>query len=270
MTRPLIGTSWKMNLTPSQAAAYCTALRYLVDDLDDRTLFVLPPYPSIPDARQILSGTNVSWGAQDVHPDDEGAHTGDVSASMLADLGCTFVEVGHHERRRDHHEDDDLIAAKVAAVQRWGMSAILCIGEESKTTFEEASSQVLGELRFLDRFDLARLVVAYEPAWAIGAGAEHAQPEWVAAVHGVIHRRLDQVARGGAATPVIYGGSVDTANAGILLACPGVDGLFVGRHALKPEGFAEIAHAHVDPDVGRGPDTDTPRRSRALGEASSR
>jgi triosephosphate isomerase len=270
VTRPLIGTSWKMNLTPSQAAGYCTALRYLVDDLDDRTLFVLPPFPSIPYARQLLSGTNVSWGAQDVHPDDEGAHTGDVSASMLADLGCTFVEVGHHERRRDHHEDDALIAAKVAAIQRWGMTAILCVGEESKTTMGDASSQVLSELHFLDRFDLARLVVAYEPAWAIGVGAEHAHPEWVATLHDTIHRRLDQAAGGRAPTPVIYGGSVDRANAGVLLACHGVDGLFVGRNALKPEGFAEIAHAHVDPDVPRGPDAATSRGGRASGEASRR
>lgn len=243
--RPLIGTSWKMNLTPSQAAGYCTVLRHLVEDLDDRTLFVLPPYPSIPCAGQLLAGSNVRWGAQDVHPDDEGAHTGDVSASMLADLGCTFVEVGHHERRRDHHEDDDLIAAKVAAVQRWGMTAILCVGEESKTTIGEASSRVLGQLRFVEQFDLARLIVAYEPAWAIGAGAQHAPTEWVAALHAAVHRRLGELVGDGGVVPVIYGGSVDAASAATLLAAPGVDGLFVGRSALKPEGFAEIAHTPV-------------------------
>jgi len=128
---PLVGTSWKMNLTPSLAAAYCAELRALVADVDDRTLFVLPPFPAIAAARAALTGSNVAWGAQDVHPDDSGAHTGDVSAPMLADLGCTLVEVGHHERRRDHHEDDELIARKVAAVQRWGMTAILCVGETS-------------------------------------------------------------------------------------------------------------------------------------------
>lgn len=246
MIRPLLGTSWKMNLTPSQATVYCATLRPLVADVDDRTLFVLPPFPAISVVRDALSDSNVAWGAQDVHPDDEGAHTGDVSASMLADLGCTFVEVGHHERRRDHHEDDELIAAKVAAIQRWGMTAILCVGEDNRTTTEAARAHVLGQLRFVEGFDPARLVVAYEPAWAIGVGAERAPSEWIGAMHGAIHERLG-VAAGSDTVPVIYGGSVDAAGAAEILATPGVDGLFVGRYALTPEGFAEIAHKPLAP-----------------------
>jgi L-erythrulose 1-phosphate isomerase len=242
--RPLIGTSWKMNLTPSRAAAYCGALRPLVKDLDDRTLFVLPPFTAIHAAAQVLAGSNVLWGAQDVHPGDEGAHTGDVSASMLADLGCSFVEVGHHERRRDYHEDDELVAAKVGAIQRWGMTAILCVGEASRLTPEAARAHIMGQLKFIDGFDPARLIVAYEPAWAIGVGGERASAEWVADIHAAIHARVAEVA-GGVDVPVIYGGSVDVAGAGGLLATPGVDGLFVGRYALTPEGFAEIAHARV-------------------------
>lgn len=240
MKLPLIGTSWKMNLTPSQAAVYCATLRKLVEDLDDRTLFVLPPFTSIPAARELLAGSNIAWGAQDVHPDEAGAHTGDVSAPMLADLGCTFIETGHHERRRDYHEDDELIAAKVAAIQRWGMTAILCVGEETRTTVDAASSRVLGQMRLVDALDPAKLIIAYEPAWAIGAGAEAASPDWVTAVHATIHGRLAEVS-GGGAVPVIYGGSVDAVGAATLLPCPGVDGLFVGRYALTPEGFAKIA-----------------------------
>lgn len=240
MTTPLIGTSWKMNLTPSLAAAYCIALRALVADIEDRTLFVLPPFPAIPAARAALAGSNVAWGAQDVHPDGSGAHTGDVSAPMLADLGCTFVEVGHRERRRDHGEDDELIARKVAAVQRWGMTAILCIGETSKTTIAAAVKHVSDQLLWAGEFDMARLVIAYEPAWAIGVGAESAPLDWVAGVHAAIQRRVQDLP-GGRAVPVIYGGSVDASGAGPLLATPGVDGLFVGRHALTAEGFAEIA-----------------------------
>ncbi|MGD0121505.1 MAG: triose-phosphate isomerase [Candidatus Limnocylindrales bacterium] len=248
MIRPLVGTSWKMNLTPSRAAVYCAALRSLVADVDDRTLFVLPPFPSLPCARDLLAGSNVAWGAQDVHPDVEGAHTGDVSASMLADLGCTFVEVGHHERRRDHHEDDDLIASKVAAIHHWGMTAILCVGEEHRTTPEAARAHVLGQLRFVEDFDPARLVVAYEPAWAIGVGAERAPSEWIGAMHEAIHERLAEAAGGRAAIAVIYGGSVDAAGAREILASPGVDGLFVGRYALTAEGFAEIAHTPLRPE----------------------
>jgi len=241
---PLVGTSWKMNLTPSLAAAYCAELRALVADVDDRTLFVLPPFPAIAAARAALTGSNVAWGAQDVHPDDSGAHTGDVSAPMLADLGCTLVEVGHHERRRDHHEDDELIARKVAAVQRWGMTAILCVGETVRTAAPAAEDYVLEQLRLVDGCDLSRLVVAYEPAWAIGVGAESAPSDWVAGIHAAIHWRLEHVP-GGRTVPVIYGGSVDLQGAAPLLATPGVDGLFVGRHALTAEGFARIARTSI-------------------------
>jgi triosephosphate isomerase len=245
--RPLVGTSWKMNLTPSRAAVYCTYLRSLVAGVEDRTLFVLPPFPAISAVREALAGSNVAWGAQDVHPDDEGAHTGDVSASMLADLGCTFVEVGHHERRRDYHEDDDLVAAKTAAIQRWGMTAILCVGEEKRTTPDAARAHILGQLRFVDGFDPAKIVVAYEPAWAIGVGAERAPSEWIGAMHEAIHDRLVAAAGGRAAIPVIYGGSVDADGAEVILALPRVDGLFVGRYALTAEGFAEIAHTPLRP-----------------------
>lgn len=242
---PLVGTSSKMNLTPSQAAVYCSTLRDLVADIGDRRLFVLPPFPAIPCARQMLTGSNVAWGAQDVHPDDEGAHTGDVSAPMLADLGCTYVEVGHHERRRAYGETDDLIAAKVLAVQRWGMTAILCVGEEARTGVKETAAAVLVQLRYLEDFDSSKLIVAYEPAWAIGTGAEAANPRWVSKVHAAIHARLSGSSASGAAAPVIYGGSVDPSTAGPLLAARGVDGLFVGRSALKPEVFSEIAHARA-------------------------
>ena len=251
MITPLVGTSSKMNLTPSRAAAYCTELRALVADVADRTLFLLPPFTAIPAAGAALAGSNVAWGAQDVHPDDSGAHTGDVSAPMLADLGCTFVEVGHHERRRDYHEDDELTARKVAAVQRWGMTAILCVGEASRLTYELASEHVLDQLRFLERFDQGRLVVAYEPAWAIGTGAEPAGVDWVESIHSVIQTRLAAVASAGTRARVIYGGSVDVASAGVLISCRGVDGLFVGRAALNPEVFSTIAHAPIQSPIVR-------------------
>ena len=144
--RPLIGTSWKMHHTASEAATYLDALRPLVAGLVDRDLFVLPAFPALFVARERLTGSNVAWGAQDVHPDDRGAHTGDVSAPMLADLGCRYVEVGHAERRRDHGETAEIVAAKVAAALRWHLTPIVCVGEERREGPETALATVLADL----------------------------------------------------------------------------------------------------------------------------
>jgi len=245
--RSIIGTSWKMNLTSTEAGGYCDALRPLVADLLDRDLFVLPPFPAIWIARERLSGTNVAWGAQDVHPEDGGAHTGDVSAPMLADLGCRYVEVGHSERRRDHGETPELVAAKIEAIVRWEMSAILCVGETRRLGPAAALEQLLPDLERslggMPAGSFDRLVVAYEPVWAIGDGAVAAPPDDVGAVQSGIRAWLDARAPDGSAARVIYGGSVDEAIAGQLLAQPGVDGLFVGRRALDPVAFAAIARA---------------------------
>jgi triosephosphate isomerase len=238
----LIGTSSKMNLTSTEAAVYLDALRPRVDDLTDRELFVILPFTSIWMARDRLTGSNVRWGAQDVHPEDAGAHTGDVSAPMLADLGCTYVEVGHHERRRDHGETDQLVAAKVDAVQRWGMTAIACVGEERRAPLDQVVEVLDKQLRLLMASDLGRLVIAYEPAWAIGVGARAAPAGWVGRVHAAIHAALASARPEGRKVPVIYGGSVAPASARTILGQPGVDGLFVGRQALDPQVFAAIAH----------------------------
>ena len=238
----VIGTSSKMNLTSTDAATYLDALRPMVADITDRDLFVLLPFTSIWVARDRLTGSNVRWGAQDVHPEDSGAHTGDVSAPMLADLGCTYVEVGHHERRRDHGETDLLIAAKVAAAQRWGMIAILCVGETERSPLEDVVRTLDRQLSRVIALDLRRLVIAYEPAWAIGVGARAAPPRWVGQVHAAIRARLASATSDAATIPILYGGSVTPAGAGSLLGQPDVDGLFVGRQALDPLVFATIAH----------------------------
>lgn len=241
----LIGTSSKMNLTSTQAGTYLDVMRPMLDDLPDRELFVLVPFTSIWVARDRLTGSNVRWGAQDVHPEDAGAHTGDVSAPMLADLGCTYVEVGHHERRRDHGETDELVAAKVKAVQRWGMTAIVCVGEALRVPLDKAVGQLERQLRPLLGADPGRLVVAYEPAWAIGVGARAAPPGWVDRVHGAIRNVLGSTGPEGLRVPIIYGGSVALSVARALLERPGIDGLFVGRQALDPRVFAEIAHTPI-------------------------
>jgi triosephosphate isomerase (TIM) len=243
--RPLIGTNWKMHLTPSETDAYLRVFRELVADLDDRDLFVLPAFPALQAARDRLQGSNVAWGAQDVHATDRGPHTGDVSAPMLADLGCHFVEVGHTERRRDHGESYEVIGAKVAAVVRSGMVPIICIGEQQQMGPEAALGWVLADLdratAALGSTELPEIVVAYEPSWAIGQGMVAAPPADIAAVHRGIHTWLEQRGFGPARARVIYGGSVDGSVAEELLRQPGVDGVFIGRAGLDPERFAAIA-----------------------------
>ncbi len=264
--RPLIGTSTKMNLTSRDAGCYFDALLPLVAGATGCDLFVLPPFTSIWVARERLADSGVGWGAQDVHPEESGAHTGDVSAAMLVDLGCSYVEVGHSERRRDYGETDELVAAKIAQILRHAMTPILCVGEPTRrpldATLEFVLGEVAGGLVDVRPRDLARVVVAYEPVWAIGLGSVTAPPDHVAAIHRAIHSWLDGAARdvaassapdrggagtngpGKAATPrVIYGGSVDGITADTLLAADGVDGLFVGRAALEPAQFAIIVAA---------------------------
>jgi triosephosphate isomerase len=234
--RPLIGTGLKMNLTSSEAATYFDELRPLLAPLTSCELFVLPPFTSIWVARDRLRGSNISWGAQDVHGDDAGAHTGDISASMLADLGCTFVEVGHSERRRDHGETDESVAVKVRQVLRHDMTPIMCVGEPRTGSPEAALDHVLRQARtgmsLVPEADRGRVVIAYEPVWAIGEGAVAADPAHIGAVHRGLHEL---------AARVIYGGSVDALSAAPILAEAGVDGLFVGRAALDPKQFAAIA-----------------------------
>jgi len=247
MARPLVGTSTKMNLTSTAAAGWIDRVAELTADVDDVELFVLPPFTSVWVARERLAGTRVAWGAQDVHPDDAGAHTGDVSAPMLADLGCSFVECGHSERRRDYGEDDALIARKVAAIVRSGMTPILCVGEASRLDTATAAAfvagQVAADLALLSRDASGRVVIAYEPVWAIGVGAQPADPIHVEAVHAAIRAQAASTADDPSGIRVIYGGSVDPASAPAILARAGIDGLFVGRSALDPVNFAAIARA---------------------------
>ena len=251
--RPLVGTSLKMHLTPSETDAYLARLAPLLAGIDGCDLFVLPSFAAIWVARRRLAGTRVAWGAQDVHEAEGGAHTGDVSARMLVDLGCTYVEVGHAERRRDHGETDARVAAKVARAAATGLTPIVCVGEAIRlapdAALDAARAQTRAALAGLPADGHATVVVAYEPVWAIGAGAEPAPPSHVAAMHAGLHETLRSVPGIAPAPRVIYGGSVDPGSAFELLRDVGVDGLFVGRAALDPVAFAAIAAIASDPGV---------------------
>jgi triosephosphate isomerase len=246
--RPLIGTSLKMNFTSSEAAAFFDRLRPMVAPLTSCELFVLPPFTSIWVARDRLRDSNVAWGAQDVHAEDSGAHTGDVSARMLADLGCTFVEVGHSERRRDHGESDEHIAQKVRQVLRHQMTPIICVGEASPGSPEAALDHVLRQARtgmsLVPDQDRSRVVIAYEPVWAIGTG-KVATPEQAASAHRGIRATLDRVVEAGlgAELAILYGGSVSPVNAPALFAEQEIDGALVGGASLEASSFWRIVEA---------------------------
>jgi len=244
VARPLIGTSWKMNFTRPEAREYLSTLRQLLP-AQPGLVFVLPPFTNLAVAEEALQGSQITYGAQDVHPDQSGAHTGDISAPMLAELGCRIVEIGHSERRRDHHESDDLIARKARTVLDHGMWPLLCVGEsaEDRDAGREEPvvlRQLAAALGWMGPTLLARTIIAYEPWWAIGAGATVAPLGHVHRLHRLIDAWLSKTAGGTRRTPILYGGSVDLVNAEGLLRSPAVDGLFVGRAALDPFTFAAI------------------------------
>jgi triosephosphate isomerase len=208
-------------------------------------VFLLPSFIAIDAVREELAGSAILFGAQNVHQDDVGAHTGEISGPMLAELGCRIVEVGHSERRRDQCETDQLIGRKVGAILRQDMWPLVCVGEsgperDAGRAEDVVRSQLATILGPLATAELASVLVAYEPWWAIGVGSVAAPLEHVARLHGLIHDWLSARGSEGGAIPVLYGVSVDLGNAAALLGTSRVDGLFVGRAALDPDVFARI------------------------------
>jgi triosephosphate isomerase len=189
-------------------------------------------------------GSGVTIGGQDCHADPSGAHTGDISAEMLADAGVGAVIVGHSERRTDHHETDAMVRAKAQAAFRAGLTAIVCVGEqrgqrEARKTLEVVGAQLQGSLP--DGATASQLVIAYEPVWAIGSGLTPT-PADVAEVHAFIRKRLsDRFSAAGGRIRILYGGSVKPANAGEFLTISDVNGALVGGASLKATDFLGIA-----------------------------
>jgi len=218
----------------------------LSDEID---LLICPPFTLIEEFAATAKGSKVTIGAQDCHPKPSGAHTGDISAEMLADAGAKAVIVGHSERRADHGEDDALVRAKAEAAFRARLVAILCVGEtraerEAKQTLAVVSRQLSGSVP--ERAVAERLVIAYEPVWAIGSGLTPTTED-VAEVHGFIREALSARfgAAMGSATRILYGGSVKPDNAATLLKTKDVDGALVGGASLKAGDFLTIARAAI-------------------------
>jgi triosephosphate isomerase len=210
---------------------------------------VLPGAPLIPAVAKVLEGTSLGFGGQDLSPEVEGAYTGDVSARMLTSLGCTYVTVGHSERREYHLESDDGVKRKTLAALAAGLTPIVCIGEklaerDAGQTFHRIETQVRTGLGGYTAEQIGRVVIAYEPVWAIGTGRT-ASPAQAEEVHEFIRRLLASVYDAGVADGmrILYGGSVKADNARDLLTQKDVDGALVGGASLKAESFAAIVEA---------------------------
>ncbi len=244
--RPLIAGNWKMHTTIEEGVALVVRLRELLRGVEDVEVVVAPPFTSLYHLHFLLADSPIGLAAQDVFWEDSGAYTGEVSARMLKDVGCSYVIVGHSERRRYFNEDDEAVNRKVVALLREGLKPIVCVGEtleerEADRTLDVVTSQVKGALAGIGPAGIKDVVVAYEPVWAIGTG-KNATPEEAERVHNTIRELLCDQFGIEAVEPVriIYGGSVKPSNIDSLMAQPNIDGALVGGASLKAEDFARI------------------------------
>jgi len=244
--RPFIAANWKLHKDRGEARAFVADFLPRVAALGNVDVAIAPPAPLLDCVGQALQGSAVALAAQNVHPEPSGAFTGEVSAPMLAELGCRYTIVGHSERRALFGESDAFVAAKAAALLAHGNRPIVCVGEtleqrEAERTLDVLASQLAGSLAAVPADRARDLVIAYEPVWAIGTGRT-ATPETAQAAHAFLREQL--VARfgadAGAAIQIQYGGSVKPDNTAELMAQPDIDGALVGGASLEAASFAQI------------------------------
>ena len=248
MKTPVYAANWKMNHGPSDARAYMRSFLAHYARRQDRTLVFFPSSIALTTvAAAIKDRKDILLGVQNIHFEDKGAFTGEISASMARNAGANLALVGHSERRHVFGETDDTTGRKVQAATRAGLTPMLCVGEtleerEAGQTENVVLRQLRAGVEGLDPAGIANILVAYEPVWAIGTGRT-ATPEDAAKVHRVIRQALRAMAGPEAlAVPILYGGSVNRANAAALVATPDVDGLLVGGASLNPEDWTSIAN----------------------------
>lgn len=249
MRRKIVAGNWKMNKTPSEAKVLAAEIKSaLGNEQCPVEVVVCPPFVDIPAVNEILAGSQIGVGAQNMHFEAKGAFTGECSAAMLQDLGLGYVIIGHSERRAYFAETDETVNAKVKAALAAGLTPIVCVGEsleerESDKTAAVITAQIKTGLAGIGD-DLAKVVVAYEPIWAIGTG-KTATPAQAQEVHALIRRTIAEISSGAIANEVRiqYGGSMKPENAAELMAEPDIDGGLIGGAALKADSFLAIVKA---------------------------
>ncbi len=256
MRKKLIAGNWKMNLTAPEAEALVAALRKHLDPLAgeiarDREVMVAPPFVAIPAVAAALAGSAIALGAQNMHFEEKGAFTGEVSAPMLKAFAVRYVIIGHSERRHIFNETDELIDRKIKSALHHGLCPILCVGEtqeehDSGRTLEVVLRQLQNGLEAVRDAAVGAVTLAYEPVWAIGTG-RNATPQQAAIVHGAIREALKDRYGGAAAEAmrILYGGSVTPENVDSLVSKPDIDGALVGGASLKADSFVRIVRASV-------------------------
>lgn len=243
----VIAGNWKMNMTPAQTTEFIKELTPMVDGMNGCKVVLCVPFVDIAAAVEAAKGTNIEIGAENVHMEEKGAYTGEISGEMLAACGVKYVIVGHSERRQYFGETDVTVNGRVKAGLKHGLEVILCVGEtlterEQGVTFETVARQTKIALAGVSEEELKHVIIAYEPVWAIGTG-KTATAEQAQEIHACIRKVLAdkfgaQVAED---TTILYGGSCKPSNAKELFACPDIDGGLIGGAALKADDFIQIA-----------------------------
>lgn len=252
MRRPLVAGNWKMTTTQESGAALSRDLAEGVGNSTESVdVLVCPPYPYLTTVADAIKGSGIELGAQDAYYQSPGAFTGEVANEMLTDVGCSYVILGHSERRHVMGECDEMTNKKITASLAGGLKAILCVGEllterEAKQTEAVLDRQMSGGLAGISEDQMADVVIAYEPVWAIGTG-KTATPEQAESAHAHLRNWLESNYNAGvaAATRILYGGSVKPDNAAELIGQANVDGALVGGASLKAELFLPIIQAAV-------------------------
>lgn len=245
MTRKLIAGNWKMN---GGLAANESLVKAMLEGLVSPAcdIALCAPAPYLAQLQSLLKGSPIDWGSQDVSPHEQGAYTGEISAAMLRDFGCRYAIVGHSERRQYHGETDELVAAKAQRALAAGVTPIVCVGEtlqqrEAGETEMVVKRQLAAVIHTVGHC-ISEIVVAYEPVWAIGTG-KTASPEQAQQVHAVLRAQLAAATTNPKRVHILYGGSMNAANAASLLAQPDIDGGLIGGASLKAPDFLQIIAA---------------------------
>jgi triosephosphate isomerase len=243
MRKPFIAANWKLQKTTGETEAFINAFVPKVKDVDDIEILIAPPFTSLAKAAELLKGTNVKLGGQNVYWEEKGAFTGEIAPSMLLDIGCSHGIIGHSERRQYFGETDETVNKRIKAARQSGLEVIFCIGEtleerEAGKTLEVLKTQLDGGLH--DVTDINGITIAYEPVWAIGTG-KTATPEIANEAHTFIRGWLkEKYGADGEAVRIQYGGSVKPSNVKELMSQSEIDGALVGGASLDPESFSQI------------------------------
>jgi len=244
--KPLIAGNWKMYKTASEAVALVQTIKAAAHTVSDVAIVVCPPFTALSEVSKVLSGTSIALGAQNMYSAPEGAFTGEISPTMLKDLGCRYVILGHSERRQYFKEDDILVHEKLKTALKYSLIPIVCVGEtlaerDAKKHFDVVKTQFDESIARLEKEDIPKVVIAYEPVWAIGTG-KTATPDQAEQMHSYIRRLLNERygQEIGNKISILYGGSVKPDNTKSLMEKPNINGALVGGASLKAESFAQI------------------------------